>query len=418
MQKVRSTAAARPRQRGAVFDAFQHVYFRWFWLGRLASSATMEMGTVAQGWLAYQLTGSALALGWVSSARSVARLLLSLYGGALADRIERRKLLIWTRAGMLVNALGIAVLIMTGTVQVWHLVLYSFLAGVISSLMMPAQQAFLSDLVDRKTLMNAVSLTSVGRGLVGIFGASVAGFIIEWVGVESVYFVIAGLYILALYTLTRLPLGSNDAVRQSSLKSSMWTNLREGLRYLKACPPLVPLLAASLVRVLLGWSYRTLMPVYAEEVLHFDARGLGILSAAPNVGALLGSLGLASLGDYQGKGKIMIGAGLMMGLALVAFANVPYFGLVLVLLVIAGVGRNAGMILNQTLLQLNCTDEFRGRVMAVYMMLMGLMPLGTIPAGAIADAWGAPLSITLQGALMAAIFAAFWVGKSKLRELP
>jgi MFS family permease len=397
----------------AVFESLHTPGFRWFWLARLAASASMEMGSVAQGWLVYQITGSALALGWVSSARSVARLVLSLYGGTLADRFRRRQVLFWARAAMLVNVLGIAVLIATGAIRVWHLVLYSFLSGVISSLMMPAQKALLAQLVGRESLLNAVSLTSVGMGLMGIVGASLAGFVIASLGAEGVYFGIAALYVGALFALSRLPAGdtSNGGGR------SVWLDVRNGLRYLQCAPIIWPLLGIAIVRVLFGWSYRTLMPVYSEEVLQLGARGLGILSAAPSVGSLLGSLALASLGDFQGKGRVLLGAGLAMGLALVGFANVQHFWLALLFLVVVGVARNATIITNQTLIQTNCTDEYRGRIMSMYMMTMGLLPLGTIPAGAMADRWGVPVALLVQGGLMAAVFAALWLARSRVRDL-
>jgi MFS family permease len=406
-------AGSHSVSRLAVFESLHNPNFRWFWLARLAASASMEMGGVAQGWLVYQITGSALALGWVSAARSVARLILSLYGGALADRLQRRQVLIWCRAAMLINVLAIAVLILSGSIQVWHLVLYSFVSGVISSLMMPAQKAYLAELAGRKNLLNAVSLTSVGMGLMGILGASLAGFFIEWFGAQGVYFFIAALYVWAIYALGRLPPSSSNNGRSTSV----WTDLREGVTYLKSVPIVLPLLGIAIVRIMLGWSYRTLMPVYAQEVLQFDARGLGILSAAPSIGSLLGSLALASLGDFRGKGKILLIAGLVMGLALVGFSNTQTFVLALIILVIVGAARNATIITNQTLLQESCSDAFRGRVMAMYMMTVGLLPLGTIPAGAIADRWGVPLALTIQGALMAVIFAALWLFRSRVREL-
>jgi MFS family permease len=401
-------------QRLAVLSSLQNPHFRLFWLARLAASASMEMGSVAQGWLVYQITGSALALGWVSAARSVARLALSLYGGALADRLQRRQMLLWSRAAMLVNVLAIAVLIASGAIQVWHLVLYSFLSGVISSLMMPAQKAYLAELAGRKNLLNAVSLTSVGMGLMGIIGASLAGFVIEWVGAQGVYFFIAALYVGAIYALSRLPPSSSS---NSKERTSVWADLREGVGYLKTVPIMLPLLGIAIVRILLGWSYRTLMPVYAREVLQFDARGLGILSAAPSIGSLLGSLTLASLGDFRGKGKILLICGLVMGLALVGFSNTQHFVLALLILVIVGAARNGTIITNQTLIQENSSDAYRGRVMAMYMMTVGLLPLGTIPAGAIADRWGVPVALTIQGALMAIIFAALWLSRSRVRKL-
>jgi MFS family permease len=313
---------------------------------------------------------------------------------------------------MLINVLVIALLILSGAIQVWHLVLYSFVSGVISSLMMPAQKAYLAELAGRQNLLNAVSLTSVGMGLMGILGASAAGFIIEWTGAQGVYFFIAALYVWAIYALGRLPPSIS-----TGRNTSVWADLREGVVYLKTVPIIAPLLGIAIVRIMLGWSYRTLMPVYAKEVLQFDARGLGILTAAPSIGSLLGSLTLASLGDFEGKGKILLICGLVMGLALVGFSNTQHFGLALAILVVVGAARNGTIITNQTLLQESCSDAYRGRVMAMYMMTVGLLPLGTIPAGAIADAWGVPVALTIQGVLMAAIFAGLWLFRSRVRDL-
>jgi MFS family permease len=400
-------------QRLAVFDSLRNRDFRWFWLARLAASASIEMGSVAQGWLVYQLTGSALALGWVSSARSVARLLLSLYGGALADRLRRRQVLIWARAAMLANVLAIGALILTGAVQVWHLVAYSFFSGVISALMMPAQKAYLAQLVGPQALLNAVSLTFASMGLTGIFGASLSGFVIDWVGAEAVYFTIAALYAGALLALGRLPPGDAPPARPTSV----WRDLREGVRHLQVRPAILPLLVIAVVRVLLGWSYRTLMPVYASEVLQLGARGLGLLSAAPNIGSFVGSLALASLGNLRGKGKVLLLGGCLMGLSLVAFSNARHLVPAFLCLLGVGAARRGLAITNQTLIQANCEDAYRGRIMAMYMMTIGLMPLGTLPAGALADAWGVPLTLTLQGGLMVAAFVALWLSRSRVRYL-
>ena len=400
-------------QRLSVFDSLHSRDFRWFWLARLAQSASMEMGSVAQGWLVYQLTGSALALGWVASARSIARLVLSLYGGALADRLQKRQVLIWARAAMLVNVLAIAILILTGVVQVWHLIAYSFFSGVISALMMPAQKAYLAQLVDRKTLLNAVSLTFASMGLMGVFGASLAGFMIEWVGAEAVYFIIAAFYAGAVLALGRLP---RDDVTHSGT-TSVWRDLREGVRYLKLRPVILPLLAIVVVRVILGWSYSTLLPVYASSVLQLGARGLGLLSAAPSIGSLLCSLALASVGDFRGKGKVLLIAGCVMGLSIASFSNARYFAPAFFGLLLVGAGHRGMIISSQTLIQVNSEPAYRGRIMAMYMMGLGLVPLSTLPAGLMADAWGVPVTLTLQGGLMAVVFIALWLSRSKVRYL-
>jgi MFS family permease len=403
----------RSVQRLAVFDSLRNRDYRWFWLARLSASASMQMGTVAQGWLVYQLTGSALALGWVSSARSIARLLLSLYGGALADRLERRQVLVWARVAMLANVLVIAILVLTGAIKVWHLVAYSFFSGVISALMMPAQKAYLAQLMGRKALLNAISLTFASMGLMGIFGASLAGFAIEWMGAEAVYLAIAGLYACAVLALSRLPRGTANG----SSTTSIWSDLREGMRYLRTQPSIPPLLAIVVVRVILGWSYNTLMPVYAEQVLQLGASGLGLLLAAPSIGSLIGSLTLSGLGDFRGKGKTLLIGGCVMGLSLIGFSNARRFALAVPLLLVVGAMRRVTAIVNQTLVQTKCEDAYGGRIMAIYMMTIGLVPLGTLPAGAIADAWGVPAALSIQGGLMAAIFAALWLSRSRLRYM-
>jgi len=401
-------------QRHAPFASLENRHFRWFWLGRLASSAAIQMGSVAQGWLAYELTGSALALGGVSATHGVARLVLSLYAGALADRFEKRTLLLLTRALMVLNAVALAVLMLTGVVHVWHLVAYSFLSGIISSFMMPAQQAVLPEIVGRRSLMNALSLTSLGSSLVGIVAASAAGYAIAWVGVGSVYIIVAGLCVGVLFSIAHLPLSGkiNDS------RGSLWVDLRDGARHARVSPLIPSLLAIAAVRVVLGYSSGTLMPVYAKDVLQLDARGLGILTAAPIVGSLISSLALAFLGNSQRKGRILMVNGLLIGVALIAFANLRPFPLILLFLGLLGAARNASMLTNNTLVQVSCDAEFRGRTMAIYMMVMALLPVGTISAGAMADAMGMPFAITVQGGLMVAIYLALWLTGSKVKDLP
>jgi len=358
------------------------------------------MGNVAQGWLVYQLTGSAFTLGWVNSGSSISILLLSLYGGAVSDRVEKRDLLLWTRLAMIFNTLAIALLVSTGAIQIWHLAVSSLLSGALFSFMMPAGQAILSELVDREALLNAVSLNSVGMGLMGIFSATLTGYLMEVVGVAGAYYAMVGLYLIALLTLMKLPRtgrGERSAV-------SVWADLWEGVRYIRSHSGLLTLLALALAWVLLGMPYRTFMPKFAQEVMGMDASGLGILLAAPGVGALVSSLTIASLGDFQGKGKLLLASGVVLGGSLFLFVNTSYVAPVLLFLGLVGAASNGCMVIINTLLQVNSHERLRGRVMSVYMMVWGLTPLGTLPAGAIADRMGVPFVVRLEGVLLALIF--------------
>jgi len=400
-------------RRLATFDALQNRHFRWYWVGMLASSATMQMSGVGQGWLVYELTNSAFALGWVGAGWSISNSALSPWGGVLSDRIEKRRLLLWMRGLMTLLAFAIAVVVASGVVQIWHLAAYSLLRGILFAVLMPAQNAYLAELVDHRRLLNAVSLNSVGMGLAGIFAAPLGGLLIDTIGVGAVYFCIALLYLIVFLTLLKLPkTGTTDPGTRS-----VWADLHDGVKYMRACAGMIPLLALVFVRGFLAMPYRTMMPKYAEDVMGLDASGLGILLAAPGVGSLISSLALASLGDYQRKGLLLLASGIVMGAALALFGNVQTFWVVLVLLAIVGGAGNICMVTNRTLLQLNCEPAYLGRVMSAYMMMFGLTQLGTMPAGAVADRLGVPIVITVQGALFALVFVLTWLSQPSIRKL-
>lgn len=387
--------------------------FRWYWLGRIAASATMQMGSVAQGWLVYHLTGSGLALSMVSSAGGIATLIISPFAGVLSDRIDKRTLLVLSRIGMVLQAATLVALIATDRIQIWHIAALSLLSGILMAFMMPAQNAYLSELVGADTLMNAVSLTSVGMGLMGILGAPLAGSLIEVVGVEWVYVFIGVMYILAVYALWHLP---SSEVRAST-RESVWRQIGGGLRYVRLCPTLIPLLGFVVLRVILARPYITLMPKYAKDVFGLDAVGLGILTAAPSVGSLVSSFGMAALGQFEGKGRLLIGAGILLGVSMLAFANVSVFWVVVIVLAIAGAMQNITMVTNQTLVQVQCEAQYRGRVMSMYMFIWGLMPLGDIPAGLLADRTDVSTVVNLQGGILLALCLAYWFFMPKIRRL-
>lgn len=405
--------AVRALRLSGTFDALRNRDFRWLWFGRLASSATFEMGSVAQGWLVYQLTGSAFALGWVGAGWSVSTLLLSLYGGAITDRVEKRNLLLWTRVAMLANSLVIGLLISLDLIQVWHLAASSLFTGVLFAFMMPAQQAIISDLVDQRTLLNAVSLNSVGMGLMGIFCASLAGLLIETVGVAGVYYTQALLYVLAVYTIVKLPLTG----AASNSDGSVWADLKDGIRYLRLSPALLVLLGLGLVRVWFVMPYRTLMPAFTRDVLGFDAAGLGMLMSATGAGALTSSLIMCAVGDCRGKGKLLLLGGIVVGASLVLFVSVPVMACTFLFVAVIGASSNVVMVMNNTLVQTHSEVAYRGRVLSVYMMLWGLTPLGTIPAGALADRFGVPIVVIVQGVLTMALFVAAALVRPEIKEM-
>ncbi|TEU08789.1 MAG: MFS transporter [Anaerolineales bacterium] len=397
----------------STFDSLRKRDFRWLWLGRVISSATFSMGTVAQGWLVYELTGSGAALAWVNSGWSISTLCLSLFGGVLSDRVEKRSILLWARAASVLQVLALGLLIGGGFVRIWLLMASSLLSGVFFSIMMPAQQAITAELVDRETLLNAISLNSIGMGVMGALTSSAAGFLIQYFGVASVYYAIAALNLVTAFTVLKLP----SSGRTVSPSRSVWRDLFGGLHYIRQRPTLVIILLLVLVRVFFGMPYRTLMPKFATDVMGFDAAGLGLLMAGPGVGSLISSLTVASLGDFRRKGRLLLVTGVILGVSLALFVNAPALPLVFLFLVLVGASGNACMVLNNTLLQTNVEDRFRGRVMSVYMLMWGLSPVGTIPAGAVSDLMGVRFVVTLQGVLCTATFLSFLLFRRDIKRM-
>ena len=396
-----------------MFDALHNKDYRWLWLARLAASAAFQMSSVAQGWLVFELTGSALALSWVSTAGSASMFFLSAYGGILCDRLPKRDLLVWTRLGATTMTLVITVLIATGAIQMWHLAVSALLTGTFYAFMMPAQQTIVSDLVDRDALLNAVSLNSISMGITGIFAASLAGVLIGVVGVEGVYALMVVTYVIALLAILKLP----RIIPKSTVCRSVWADLSDGARYLAGHPLLIALLMVTLFRVILLMPYRTFMPKFSSDVMGFDSSGLGLLMAAPGAGSLISALVVASLGNLRGKAKLLIGSGLVAGMALIGFGNARSLAPALLFLALIGAASTAAMIANNTLLQTGADPAYRGRVMSVYMMMWGLTPLGTLPGGAVADQVGVPIVIIAQGALLIAALLAVVLFRRRILEM-
>ena len=396
----------------AAFDALRSRPFRWYWVARMSSLAAFQMDAVAQGWLVYELTGSALTLSWVSACRSIAMLLISPYGGLLSDRLERRSIMVWTRWLRLLAHLAIAVLTSLGAIQVWHLALHSLVAGVLIALSMPSDRAMVPDLVERRALLNAFAFSAVAMGMMGMLASWAAGLLIDATGVAVIYFVIVAFHLATGIVVSQLP--KNLGARKVS--RSMWLELSDLVRYVSRREALLTLLGLALATVVFGWPYRTLMPTFAKEVMGFGAAGLGLLTAAPQLGGLISALAMAALGRYQAKGKLLLAGGVLLGASILLFGNVRVLWLVLPLLALAGAMSNVCMVMTQTLLQVNVEDRFLGRVMSLQIMVYGLAPLGTLPAGAIADRVGVPAVVSALGALLIVTFAVTAL-RARIRQL-
>ena len=354
------------------------------------------MQTVAQSWLVYRLTGSAVLLGVVGFAGQIPVFLLSPLGGVMADRRERRRVLLATQTAAMLLALTLALLTLSGVIEVWQVLALAALLGVANGFDIPARQAFVVELVGRQDLVNAIALNSSMFNGARIVGPAVAGVVVAAVGEGWCFFangvsyvaVIAGLLAIRLPPRPAPPAGRASPVAQ----------ILEGWRFVARTAPIRALLLLLGLVSLTGMPYAVLMPVMAEDVLHAGASGLGLLMGASGLGALAGALMLARRTTLRGLGTWVAWAALAFGVALIVFSLSREFWLSVVLLLPVGFAMLLQMSSSNTLIQSMVPDELRGRVMAAYsMMFMGMAPLGALLAGALADLVGAPVTIAAGG---------------------
>jgi len=396
------------------FSSLENRNFRWYWLSSTASFAAMQMQIVVRGWLVYDLTESALALGLVSASVGVPLLLFSLYGGVIADRVDKRNLLITTQAFTVIATLVIAVLISTGAIALWHLIIASVLSGFILAFNLPSRQAIIPQLVEKRRIMNAVALSSGAMNLNRVVAPALGGVLVGVIGIDGVYYFMVACYAVSAALLFLVaPLGTPTPDSNGTVSGA----IGEGLRYVRRSPVLLGLLIMAMVPSAFGMPYMMLMPIFAADVLDVGPSGLGYLMGAAGVGALAGSLFVASLSDFRHKGLLLLSASALFGVFLILFANSNYFYLSLFFLLGVGAASSSYMATNNTLLLTNTEDRVRGRVMSLYMMTIGLFPIAVLPAAAIAESLGVPLAVGAGGAILVLFTLAMALLRPTLRRL-
>jgi len=387
--------------------ALSHRNFRLFLFGQGISLIGTWMQSVALGWLVLDITNSPFAVGLTQALRSLGVLLFTLYAGVVVDRVDKRRLIVWTQALQMLEALALAVLVWTGRVTTWQVMVLAVFFGVVNAFDIPARQAFIVELVGKEDLMNAIALNSSMFNAARIVGPAVAGVLIGVAGVGMCFFLngVSYVAVIACLLAMRLP----PFVRRP-MPSSAWEGVRQAVAFIQGDARVWALVALVAVFSVLGFPFIVLMPVIARDVLHTDARGYGLLMAAVGIGAMLGALGLAVQGPRVRKGVVLLGGGAAFGLLLVLFAAVRTIGVALALQALAGCAMIVTTALANTMLQTLVPDELRGRVMAFYaFVFVGMAPLGAFQAGLIAEHTGAPIAIALGGAgCLIAVGLAAW----------
>ena len=391
--------------------AFKYRNYRLFFSGQCVSLIGTWMQTVALSWLIYRLTGSPLMLGIAGFAAQAPSLLLAPFTGPAADRFERRRILLVTQTLSMLPALGLAALTLGGSPKPWQIIALASLLGIINAFDMPARQSFIVQLVERREdLANAIALNSSMFNSARLIGPSIAGVCIAAFG-EGVCFLVNGLsYLGVIAALLAMRLPPAAAAPRRSRGS-----FKEGLKYAAGFPPIKYLLLMLAVGSLLGMPYAVLMPAYVRDILHGGPRTLGFIMAAAGVGALTGALRLALLKHPAGLERRIPLFTTVFGLGLVAFSFSGHFLLSAVLIALTGFGMVSFFASSNTVIQTLVDDDKRGRVMALHSLaFMGMAPLGSLLAGAVASHIGVARTMTLSGLCVLAATLAF---ASKLREI-
>lgn len=406
-------AGAWPAKRGVAtgwrrtFSSLRIPGYRWLWIGLLAYFMAMMMDGIARGYLAYDLTGSATSLGLVSIAWGLPMLILSLVGGVVADRTEKRNLLLACQLALALVALITAILVHTGAIKIWHLVLLGFGQGATWAFIVPARQALIPELVGEDELMNALALSNGAINVTRILGPAVAGGLIAvpMFGTSGVFYTMVLLYGIVVLTLLRVPATGTAKGEHGA----MWQEMTLGVRYVTRRSVLVVLIGIAFVAILLGMPYSMLLPVFAEDVHHVGSVGLGVMSTFVGMGAVVGSLVMAYLSDYPHRAALQLFLGVGFGVGLLMFGGAPAFVLALAALSFTGFMATGYMTLNNTLIFSHAERQFHGRVMSVYMLTWSLMPLTALPMSMLTDVVGAQVTVAGAGALVALFIGAVGV---------
>ena len=372
----------------------------------------MNMQMIARGWLVYTLTSSAMDLAWVTLSFMVPQILFSLWGGVVADRFAKRRVLVGAQLLNCAATLVMAAIIITDHVTFWDFIWFGMFNGTILAFSMPARYAFVPELIPRRLIFTAMALNTTSMNFARILGPALAGFLIAWLaggdtsstfGVGIVYYVIAFLYFLSAATMLLVSRPGSPHARDE--RKSPWHDMTEGLRYVWANPPVFGLIMLSIVPFLFGMPLNTLIPAFNEDILHGGPDDLGLLMSAMGIGAITGSLMLAASGEMRHKGIWLIATCFGWAAATAAFGMTATLPLAMVVVAVFGWLSSWNMSLNRGLLQMQVEDRMRGRIMSIDMMTHGLMPIGIIPISILAEAYDVASALVVSGCLFALLIA-------------
>ena len=388
-----------------IYETLQIRDFRWIWMSSFASFMAMNMQMITRGWLVLRLEDDspfALVLVMVSFAAPMT--FVSLIGGALADRVPKKYLIVGSQLGNAVLTFIMAMMDASGMIWLGAVLAIGFVNGSMMAINMPSRQSIISEIVPDDKLMNAVALNNSAMNLTRIIGPALAGLLIVFIDTSGVFYLVSIVYVLSALIVMRLDIKS---VPNNGKRKSITRDIKEGLKYSWSDANLRGLIIMAIIPSLFGFTLFALLPAWGREALNVKSTDLGILMMYMGIGALVGTLGLASIKKFNRRGVLLLANAALWGIALMALSQSPSYLIATPFLILIGLLSSVYMSLNMTLTQLYAAPEMRGRVMSIAMMTFGLMPLGALPFGSLAEIIGTPNALTLSGLVLTVLTVTF-----------
>ena len=387
----------------------RNAQFRILWISSLFNDLGMIMYMMVQGWLALAVTDSPFWVGATAGANGLGLMSFSIFGGVLVDRLDRRKLIMFSRFIQGVFALVLASLIFTDNIQIWHILTMGFIEGMVVAVKIPARMAITLDVVGKPNLMSATAAVFAGMTIMGIVAPLLGGFIVSTFDIAWAYVLIG----ISYFAATLVILNMRSTPRLQTRTNSPWYDMKQGVRYVFTTPRVRGLILMTLITEAFGWSHESMLPVIARDELGVGAAGLGYLIAAGSAGATITNLVLANIGDVKQKGRVLVFGFGGFGAFLILFSASQWLLLSMILLAMAYASVVAYEVFINTILQTIVPNEMRGRVLSFQTFTWGLTGFSGFHVGAIATVLGAPLAIGVGGGVV--VLNALRVFKSTLR---
>jgi MFS family permease len=407
-------AAARSERLLQSLSALRHRNYRLYWFGQLFSVLAQNMEAVAQSWLVLELTDSPLLLGLTGLTFAAPTIALTLLGGVVADRADRRRIMIAAQAGSASIFLIVATLVFTRWIALWHVMALAFISGCIRAFDRPSRMALLPQMVPREDIPNAVAIGGTIWQLNRLVGPAVAGMLIYLVGIAATYYFCFAASLVAVCLWLGIHSHHQPAVGGAG---GVLQHIMDGLSFIRHNEIYYTFISMTFFNSVFGMSYIIMMPIFARSILSVGSQGFGFLQSAGGAGALFGVLLAAYFAHVRRKGLQAIAGAMVFGILLVIFAYSPWYALSLALALLLGASSQFYITTINAILQVNVPDSLRGRVMGIYGLTWDLMPVGGMIAGVIAEFGGAPLAVAVGGAFVAAMALATAVFLPNVRRL-